>query len=66
MNTPRRLPTFEHAGKVWTVDQRLGEFRHLVFGEMPEYVPFSSERGAALLLSMEVFFGSDALGPQET
>jgi hypothetical protein len=47
--TPRRLPTFVHQGKVWTVDERLGEFRHVVFGEMPDFIPFDSAKEVELL-----------------
>lgn len=49
MANPRKLPTCEYQGKVWTVDERLGEFRHIVFGEMPEFVPFDSPLGLELL-----------------
>ena len=46
---PLRLPTFEFNGQSYTVDFRLREFRHLVLGELPEYVPFESARGRVLL-----------------
>ena len=49
MATPRKLPTFEYQGKVWTVDERLGEFRHVVLGDAPEFVPFDSTKGVELL-----------------
>jgi len=32
-------------GKEWTVDPRLREFRHIVYGELLEFVPFDSEEG---------------------
>jgi hypothetical protein len=51
-NRPRKLPTFTYQGKVWTVDGRLGEFRHVVFGEMLEFVPFDNERGLVMLNAM--------------
>jgi hypothetical protein len=51
-NSPRELPTFAHLGKVWTVDLRLKEFRFVVFGEMPEFVPFDSEEGGLLLTAL--------------
>jgi len=38
-----------HRGKEWTVDERLQEFRFVVFGKMPEFVPFDSEKGLGLL-----------------
>jgi hypothetical protein len=38
-----------HKGKTWTVDSRLREFRFVVYGEMPEFVPFDSEKGLRLL-----------------
>lgn len=47
----RRLPTFEYQGKTWTIDERLGELRHLVYGEMPQFVPFDSDLGLKLLLA---------------
>jgi len=46
---PRRLPAFTYQGKVWTVDERLGEFRHIVLGEIPEFVPFDSQLGTELM-----------------
>jgi len=49
---PTKLKTFERDGKTWTVDPRLREFRHLVFGEMPEFVPFESEEGRELMEAM--------------
>ena len=52
MPNPRKLPTFEYLGKVWTADERLQEFRHIVFGEMPEFVPFGSEKGILLLKAL--------------
>jgi hypothetical protein len=42
---PRALPLFEG----YTVDERLEEFRKLAFGRMPEFVPFASAKGRALL-----------------
>jgi hypothetical protein len=30
----------------------LREFRHIVFGEMPEFVPFDSEKGEELLTAI--------------
>lgn len=35
--------------KGYTVDERLGEFRKINFGEMPEFIPFDSPRGQELL-----------------
>lgn len=46
-----KLPSFEYEGKLWTVDFRLREFRFMVYGEMPEFVPFDSEKGTELLRS---------------
>ena len=48
-NLPRRLPEFTYKGQVFTVDWRLREFRHLIYGETPEYVPFQSKRGRELM-----------------
>ena len=53
ITSPKRLPSFIHKGKVWTVDERLREFRHLVFGEMPEFVPFDSVEGESLFMAWE-------------
>jgi hypothetical protein len=43
-----RLPEFEG----YTVDRRLKEFRRMVFGEMPEFIPFQSEKGRELKAEM--------------
>lgn len=48
----RKLPTVEFEGKSWTVDERLGEFRFVVFGETPEFVPFDSEKGERILTTI--------------
>jgi len=48
-DSPRRLPTFVYNGKTWTADERLGEFRHIVFGDLPEFVPYDSVKGVELL-----------------
>jgi hypothetical protein len=42
------LPEF----KGYTIDRRLREFRRIVFGEMPEFVPFDSEKGKELMAEM--------------
>jgi len=60
MNHPHALPTFMHKGMTWTVDDRLGEFRHIVFGEVPEFVPFDSEEGEELLEAFMNIEGGDA------
>jgi len=44
----RKLPEFEG----FTVDRRLKEFRRLVFGETPEFIPFDSEKGRDLKAEM--------------
>jgi hypothetical protein len=44
-----RLPEF----KGYTVDWRLREFRRLVFGEMPEFIPFDSKKGRELREEMK-------------
>jgi hypothetical protein len=41
----KRLPTFEG----YTVDARLEEFRKVEYGKRPEFVPFESKKGQALL-----------------
>jgi len=43
-----KLPEFEG----FTVDRRLKEFRRLVFGETPEFIPFDSEKGRELKAEM--------------
>ena len=43
-----RLPEF----RGYTIDHRLREFRRLVFGEMPEFIPFQSEKGRELTAEM--------------
>lgn len=52
MVQPRRLPPFLHEGKVWTMDERLREFRHVVFGQRLEFVPFDSRLGQDLAGSL--------------
>jgi hypothetical protein len=49
MSPPRRLPTFIHKGKVWTIDERFREFRFIVYGERPEFVPFDNKEGLELI-----------------
>jgi hypothetical protein len=49
--SPRRLPTFRYRGKTWTVDELLREFRFMILGKVPEFVPFDSKKGAQLLLA---------------
>ena len=44
----KRLPTF----RGYTVDRRLCEFRKLVSGQMPEFIPFESAKGQRLLRAM--------------
>ena len=41
----RKLDTF----KGYTVDPRLREFRRLTLGQMPEFIPFDSQKGQRLL-----------------
>lgn len=43
-NMIRRLPVF----KGYTVDMRLQEFRKVSFNDLPEFVPFMSDKGARL------------------
>ena len=49
-----KLPTFIYKEKLWTVDVRLREFRHVVYGEMPEFVPFDSPKGKELLVALQM------------
>jgi hypothetical protein len=58
MSSPRRLPTFEYNGKLWTVDSRLREFRFVVLGEIPEFVSFDSPAGFELLEALEALSGT--------
>jgi hypothetical protein len=51
------LPTFVYEGKIYTVDDRLREFRHIVYGEIPEYVPFDSPKGRRML---KAYYGAHA------
>lgn len=57
MALPRKLPTFIHEEKVWTVDERLREFRHVVYGKMPEFVSYDSVAGQELLRHWITFSG---------
>ena len=41
----RILPIF----KGYTVDMRLQEFRKISLNELPEFIPFTSDKGARLL-----------------
>ena len=43
-----RLTTF----RGYTVDRRLGEFRKLVAGQQPEFIPFASTKGQRLLRAL--------------
>ena len=45
----RRLPVFQG----YTVDERLREFRRIVYGELPEFIPFDSPRGQELLAELQ-------------
>lgn len=47
--TVRELPKF----KGYVVDERLREFRKMAYGEMPEFIPFDSERGKMMLEEMK-------------
>jgi hypothetical protein len=40
----RILPKF----KGYTVDMRLGEFRKIEMDKLPEFIPFTSDKGARL------------------
>jgi len=42
------LPTF----RGYTVDRQLCEFRKLVYGQVPEFVPVESAKGQRLLQAM--------------
>ncbi len=53
----RKLPTF----RGYTLDDRLGEFRKMKLGEVPEFVPFSSEKGQRLLAAYLDKLEQDAL-----
>ena len=50
----RKLPSFEYDRKLWTVDFHLREFRFVVLGEMPEFVPFESDKGRDLLAALKL------------
>ncbi|MDA4128666.1 MAG: hypothetical protein OK422_04350 [Thaumarchaeota archaeon] len=54
LDLARQLPTLEYEGKLWTADFRLREFRFIVFGEMPEFIPFESDLGIELLRALAV------------
>ncbi|NMC36234.1 hypothetical protein GYA49_04265 [Candidatus Beckwithbacteria bacterium] len=41
----RKLPVF----KGYTVDFRLKEFRHIVYGKPMEFIPFGSDKGEKLM-----------------
>lgn len=43
----RALPTF----RGYTVDVRLREFRKVIVGRRPEFIPFDSRKGFRLLLA---------------
>ena len=44
-----KLPTFNG----YTIDYRIREFRRFIYGELPEFIPFDSDRGKELLSEME-------------
>jgi hypothetical protein len=62
VEAPRILPIF----KGYTVDERLQEFRKMIYGKKPEFIPFASKKGQRLLGEMsksgEGIFGLDILG----
>lgn len=41
----RQLPIY----KGYTIDFRLKELRKIIFGKIPEYIPFTSKKGRKLL-----------------
>lgn len=41
----RRLPVF----KGYTVDFRVKEFRKIIYGKLPEFIPFDSPKGQKLI-----------------
>ena len=49
----RKLPTVQFDEREYTMDERLQEFRYLVLEEMPEFVPFNSEKGRRIMEAME-------------
>lgn len=49
-----RLPTLKRGNKVWTIDKRLKEFRFMVYGRIPEFVPFDSEKGLRLMKEYKI------------
>ena len=51
----RRLPEF----RGYTVDVRLREFRRMVLGETPEFIPFDSEKGRELTAEMRLTAQAD-------
>lgn len=52
----KQLPTF----KGYTVDMRLSEFRRLVYGETPEFIPFDSPKGRRLWREFRKSEGCDS------
>ena len=44
----RKLPTFNG----YTVDVRLGQFRKVIYGQRPEFIPFESKQGRKLLKAL--------------
>lgn len=47
------LKQIKYKNKIYTVDCRLGEFRFIEYGKMPEFIPFDSELGIKLLDTIE-------------
>ena len=45
---PRTLPTF----RGYTIDARLGEFRSMLWGPLPEFIDFNSHKGVQILHKM--------------
>ena len=48
VNGVRKLKTFKN----YTVDLRLGEFRKMEYGKLPEFIEFASSKGMKLLTQM--------------
>ena len=48
-DSPRKLPEF----KGYTIDEKLREFRRVVYGKSIEFIAFDSAKGKKLLRQME-------------
>jgi hypothetical protein len=43
------LATIKMGSKIYTIDPKLREFRHIKYGEPMEFIPFNSRKGQKMI-----------------